>query len=528
MKGNTKSAMSRPWYRRQAAWLWWSLGLYVAVNLLFLTQFPFVHSDEPWLSGLSRNIAETGNIATTETFFDLKPRYPHAIKILFHLLQIMFMKAGGYHIFVFRLISLLFGAASLVLMYKVGVLLFKSRRWALFTAAILAVDVQFIYASHFARQEIIILFLMLGGFYAILKYGAEKKRRYFILLCVLTGMAVGIHPNSFILAVALGCVIFARIWAARDIKWKALPVYIGSTAVWAAGFVVLSLWMDTNFFEHYNQYGSQYESVLSTVTDKTASFPYFLQKLYIQISGTYYTPDIRFQFLVFGAVLLTGILTAVVLSKHRRHLCTLLAGVFGILAGIILIGRYNQTSIVFLFPWLYLLGIRLLMMLKKNIKIPAAAVWILLVSVLSLLNIMPWLHCNYQDYLDEITQIIPSDARVIGNLNSEYAFENGLLRDYRNLAYIQADGLTFADYVDFNNIDYIILSDELNLLYGLRPGWDGIYGELSILEEINAYTDRHCVVAGRFINNIYGVRAVPFINSNDVSFTITVYKIRDR
>lgn len=43
---------------------------YFSINLYFLTDFPFVHSDESWLSGLSRNILEKGSFGVTEAFFD--------------------------------------------------------------------------------------------------------------------------------------------------------------------------------------------------------------------------------------------------------------------------------------------------------------------------------------------------------------------------------------------------------------------------------------------------------------------------
>ena len=60
------------------------LIIWFVINLLFLTQFPFVHTDEPWLSGLSRSILENDSPTVTEDFFDLYERHPHALKILFH------------------------------------------------------------------------------------------------------------------------------------------------------------------------------------------------------------------------------------------------------------------------------------------------------------------------------------------------------------------------------------------------------------------------------------------------------------
>ena len=84
-------------------------ALYVAafslVSLLFLERFPYVHSDESWLAGLSRGMLEEGSIGVTEAFFDAKPRYPHAIKTLFHLMQAGMISVFGYSVRTVRLLS---------------------------------------------------------------------------------------------------------------------------------------------------------------------------------------------------------------------------------------------------------------------------------------------------------------------------------------------------------------------------------------------------------------------------------------
>ncbi|HHT50925.1 MAG TPA: 4-amino-4-deoxy-L-arabinose transferase, partial [Eubacteriaceae bacterium] len=59
------------------------LLVYFILNILFLVDFPFVHSDEPWLSGLSRAMMESRSLAVTEPFFDSFERNPHSIKLIF-------------------------------------------------------------------------------------------------------------------------------------------------------------------------------------------------------------------------------------------------------------------------------------------------------------------------------------------------------------------------------------------------------------------------------------------------------------
>ena len=57
------------------------LLLFGVISLCFLESFPFVHSDESWLAGLSRAMLEEKSIRVTEPFFDARPRYPHGIKL---------------------------------------------------------------------------------------------------------------------------------------------------------------------------------------------------------------------------------------------------------------------------------------------------------------------------------------------------------------------------------------------------------------------------------------------------------------
>ena len=70
-----------------------------SLNLLLLNDFPGAHSDEPWLSGLTRHMLAEKKFDVTEPFFDLYPRHPHGLKIIFHILQMPFNPPGRIHTF---------------------------------------------------------------------------------------------------------------------------------------------------------------------------------------------------------------------------------------------------------------------------------------------------------------------------------------------------------------------------------------------------------------------------------------------
>jgi deoxyuridine 5'-triphosphate nucleotidohydrolase len=75
---------------------------------------------------------------------------------LFHTIQVIFIEILGYRIFSVRLVSLIFGALTLFYLYKLSKLILKEDIYSLIPSILMAMDVQFIYASHFARQEAII------------------------------------------------------------------------------------------------------------------------------------------------------------------------------------------------------------------------------------------------------------------------------------------------------------------------------------------------------------------------------------
>ena len=500
---------------------------YLLVNLLFLTQFPFVHSDEPWLSGLTRNMVESGSLSVTETFFNLHLRYPHAIKTLFHLLQMPFMAIFGYRIFSFRLISLLFGTASLSLYYALLCKIEKNRKLALWGTVLLSLDLQFIYSAHIARPEAIILTVMLGVYALLL----SKRRHAVLLAAIVTGISIGIHPNSFLVAVLGVSVILTRsISQSWLITLKELGIFTAVVGVFCTGFVLLSFSFDGDFIRHYLAYGSEFQ-VDATLAGKLREIVPYFQRLFYGVSGTYYTPDIRLQLLLFPLIILVGALT--VLFGGSKQLLSPIAAIAGILAGMTLVGRFSQPYVVFFFPFAYLLLIQLLALIPKHdrlkrsaARLSAGAIAIICLALLSfsVANIGFALKApSYDSYLAQIAEHVPADAKTIGNLNAEYHFENGVLLDYRNLTHIREAGLSFEDYAEKNGVEYLIISDELQLIYELRPNWNGIYGNVNYLDELNHFLETKCTLVSHFVDNQYGVRIAGFQNT-ERDFNISVYR----
>ncbi|HYE11347.1 MAG TPA: glycosyltransferase family 39 protein [Patescibacteria group bacterium] len=431
----------------------------------------------------------------------------------------------GYSIFTFRFISLCFGLLTLYFTYKLSLAVFNSARSAALTALLLALDIQFIYASHFARQEIIILFiLVLGLWYKITNYNADALK-HDMILGVLIGLSIGIHPNSFIISLPFVLIYIYEIFLLKERKFRSLATFITPVVCFASSFVALSMYFDPNFITNYSNYGSEFD-VFDPITSKLGQIKFFYLKLFYQVSGTYYTPDIRFQLFLFAAVLLISIFKLLRNKNNdslNRKVIFIILSIAAANAGIILIGRFNQTSIVFLFPLFYLLVAYILESLSSKYTKAIPAILVIILAVLTLSNYSAYKDNSYNKYLNEISRTIKPWDETLGNLNTEYYFDNGKLHDYRNLAYLKDKDMSFEEYVRDNDIKYIIFSEELDLIHELQPKWDGIYGTMDYYDEMKSFLKNNCKLQDEFTDRYYGIRIVRYIGLKD--WKIRIYKV---
>ncbi|WKY48690.1 glycosyltransferase family 39 protein [Eubacteriaceae bacterium ES3] len=498
------------------------LFAYFIFNLFFLTSFPYVHSDESWLSGLSRHILETGSINVTEPFFDAYIRYPHAIRIVFHLLQALFIPVFGYQIFTFRLLSLLLSIASLFFFYNLSQVIFKSNRLSMLSVVLLSIDIQYIYASHFARQEIAILFFSILTLFILLKRLPQHRFGDDLILGTITGLSIGFHPNSFIIAVTLGILYLYFIFQGK-LRVKNLVLLVLCIAAFALFFVGLSIYMDPDYLSHYTQHGKNF-GVGDSLFNKLAEFFYFYKRLFNQISVEYYMPDIRFQLILFTTVLFSSLIMMFKKSFCDTTLNFLVVIVLAINLGLLIIGRYNVTSVIFSFPYMYLLTIYFIEAFLPRQKKWLSGILFLITILSTILQIKPYLQ-SYEAYLDQISSNTAASEKVLGNLNSEYAFSDGQLLDYRNLQYLADQGISFSDYIEKNHIDTILYYDELSFIVENHPHYNIMYGDLTnIFNEMMDYLNDNCEETAQFTSPTYGTELWPQIDQKN--WQIHVFKVR--
>lgn len=499
---------------------------YGVCQWFFLVSFPLVHSDESWLGGLSRNMLATGSLACTEPFFNAKPRFPHAIKSLFHLLQQAAIELGGYTPLTLRALSLLAGCVCLAVFYLCALRLLRKTLPAFCAMLLLSVDIQFLYASHFARSEIFILLFLCACLYFLL---AETVSMRTALGCALIcGTAVFFHPNSFLLACACGLTLLYRYRTART-GLRPLWVYCGVTGGIAAAAVCASFAMDSDFIRHYLAYGNSEFDLLVSPGGKLADLFGFFARLLERQSGTYYLPDIRPQLVVFSLCALLCLAFAWVMRHEQAHdaqsIFTLLCAETGLLAGIALIGRLNQTYVILLFPVGVLLtafAANLLLERFAPVLLACACAASLTLSAAQIIPIVR--QPSYAQYIEQLAAVVPPDAKTIANLNTGFYFANDALLDYRNLPYAALSG-GIAAYVRENKVEYILYSDELDFIDANRPFYNVIYGNAAFVGELRAFCESECKAVGEFYNGVYGTR-INALADDPAYGNVTVYQVK--
>ena len=497
-------------------WIFIYLGIWFVLGLLFLDKFPFMHSDESWLSGLSRAMMSSGP-GVTEPFFDLLPRYPHAIKILFHAVQMPFILVMGYNLFAVRLVSLVFGTAALYVFYRLCRVLFKGEIKALIMTAVLSFDVQFIYASHMARQEIIITFGLLLALYYVISRIDEWGWKKDIITGVLVGVFVGVHPNSLMIAFAAG-LLYVYYVCTGKLKIRNLLALVGVVAAFAGVFVGISLSFDSQFLQNYQKIG-QALGIDMTMWEKVQYLPGWFGRLFTRVSGTYYTPPVQLQLVLFGA----GAAGALAAAFFKRDVLKLLLPIAGVVAATMLIGRYSQPGVVLLFPLCWLLVFWFVDKLPKVLGIVVPALLAAAVMAVSLFAIVPGLNDDYDDYISRIEDTITEGSMVLANLNAEYAMGEGKMLDYRNLAYLDEAGLSFAEYIEQNGIEYIVYPEEMDFIAERRPVWNIVYGNIiPYYDDMKIFLEEECSVAAEFTSP-YAMRIVRY--SYAQQWKVTIYKV---
>ncbi len=503
-------------------------AVWLAAHLPTLARFPPMHSDEAWLASLTHSMLAERSPAATEGFFALTPRAPHALRLVFHLLQAPFV-ALRWSLASVRLLSIAAAAAAVVLAAAIAAKTLRTQAARLFLVAAVAVDPQLFAASHLARQEIVLVAALLAAL-ALRARGAPPAA-----VAAALGLAIGVHANSFVAAAPVAALYALDVAGARcGERGAALGralVFVGTLAVWAAAWLALSRVLDPGFPRAYVAFGGRY-GVGDSLPVKLLGLRGFYARLYLRIGGTYHVPDVRLPLLLFAAAAVAAVLLLVARAAFGkpavRRVAEALAMLVAANIGLVAIGKYSQPSVVLVFPVGYLLVAALFDAAARRLR--AASRWPVAAATAGLAIALgfstaaqaaAWLPVRYDRYLARIRAHVSPTAAVIGPLNSAFAFEPGRLHAFADLEALQEARLTVADYVERFGIEYILYPEELDRVYAERPLWNDLHGNIAPwYPELRRFLEERCVLAAEWEEPVFAMRMVAYSGRGPWRFAV--------
>ncbi|MDP3998932.1 MAG: glycosyltransferase family 39 protein [bacterium] len=173
------------------------LPLFLVTTPLFLKDPP-VWPDEAIYTDMAKNLLATGNLATDifgETIPGLSVRAFWYPPLYFYLLA-FWIKIFGPSIEAVRMLSLIFAFASVMSLFWVVKVLFRSNLLALVGAILLTLDPWFIQAAKVARMDMFSFLLLMLSILTF--FLAQKKGKFYFLPGIFCGLGILTHPLGFI------------------------------------------------------------------------------------------------------------------------------------------------------------------------------------------------------------------------------------------------------------------------------------------------------------------------------------------
>ena len=557
------------------------IALYLLASVVTAMWFPFVHSDEAWLASLSRAMMRSGSVAVTEPFFELTPRHPHAIKTLYHLVQIPFLRVS-FSPPAARFPSILAGGFFVVALFQTLRLLGCRRAVALAITTAAAVDIQLLYTFHLARQEALLVAMMMGGAWIVA--GGSAPYATAAKAGIVVAVAVFMHPNAFVVAAALFPWVVLNAPATTRGRATTAIIYVSILAAAAVLVVAASVAMDPEFFRNYLAFGEAV-GVADSPLRRILRLGAFFTKLSGRVAGTYYLPPVRLLFALGGAVVLgagaiivAGTISGGVpdggvkaggpkvggveiggpkdvgvrgeadtpTSRRLPHevMVPPVLSLIAVIVALVIIGKYSPPSIVFPVPFVYILAGLIVDRFASRRRGPAIVALTLLIGSTAAVTAAELAHWYprrasgraYRDLSREIRDVLEEEnlagRPVLANLNLAFALSEEELLAIRDLGALpaQEDDAQRAA-VDTLLIDrgigtVILPRTEMDLVYAQRPVWNDVYGNPSrfypFLLEI---LDRRGELVAELPAPVYGLRLVSLLGRTERPVTLHVFRL---
>ncbi|HXK36593.1 MAG TPA: glycosyltransferase family 39 protein, partial [Candidatus Paceibacterota bacterium] len=291
----------------------WGALVLLAIVTCFLVQVGFNPAircvqDEPWVSVPAYTLIMQGTLSLNPINADGKPAvWPPLLQLLL---------AGMYKVFGFGLVQgrslmMLFGAVSIVFSYLLARELFDEST-ALISAAFLAVDNLFFLAARTIRSEILIVMLILIGYYFCVRGVRTRRPIFFIFSGLAAAAAMSTHPNGFAGLVAI-MLVFPFVYGAPFLRQRGIYFFVAGVLVGSLPYVLYVLLVDLpNGF-------SAFSSQILTFAPAVRRSNWLLDSIRNEWQIRYQRfvlPPYRIHI---GIILVAAIVASIVLPEKRRR-----------------------------------------------------------------------------------------------------------------------------------------------------------------------------------------------------------------
>jgi hypothetical protein len=298
---------------------WTTVGVITLIYLSLafgqaLTKHPWM--DEGWLASPAYTLITEGYMGSpVKESLGTEDRYFYYNPPLFILAQAAWYKAFGFSLLALRTLSMVWGLVAMASWFFIMKALSGNRNLALFTFALVGLDVIFVRDASFGRMDMMSAALGFGGYAAYLLL-RERNLTTAILtsqsLVMLSGLT---HPNGRLEFVGLLYLVLA--FDLKRLRWRhvaisAVPYLIGAMA-WGAYILrdpsLFYLQFRENIGERWRGFSHPLEGITYEITHRyLATYGFGPQQI-----GT------RHIMIVFLIVYLLGIAVAVGAREIRRH-----------------------------------------------------------------------------------------------------------------------------------------------------------------------------------------------------------------
>lgn len=307
---------------------WFVPALFILIiwNLYTLQYSPVPWIDEVYFASLTKSLVD-GNGLILSIGLD-NPVYHYGP--VYFVLTALFVKIGGFNLFVFRLVELLFSFLTVFLVFKI----MRQRRirvTVMLTMIILLVtDSLFVYCSHIGRMELVSSFFVLFSFFIYDKYKADQKLLYIIYISAFLLLSFLTTSRSAVIVIPIGLSVIVHI--IKSHKWWHFLAFVGIPIV---GFI---FWMFLSF-------GSLHQMIDYYLDSQTSNEGNFIARF---VGGSFIISKTHYPL-----VLLTILI--VIHSIIKRYFNEISLYFFSILLFYLIVKSSSDTYSVMILPFYYLI-----------------------------------------------------------------------------------------------------------------------------------------------------------------------------